>query len=271
MFYLMHNKERLSEKNKARLKKYFSSIDILKTKVKLEEKEYEAIVDTKSFMHLTNFDCFNCLTNCCVQFPYGFNKKARKVIKENLKEYDNLTKAVSILKFEGMIESEILDSIENDDILIPEEYKDKSFDRCTCSCVYEDRHLCALHKMCLDLKMSMEEILDTKPIWCSLYPLEIVLEEESGRLYIFVPTEKNSYLSLNDSDFPCMNIEKSRSPYFRRENPIGFKESEYKPFIDSYYNILKYLLGERFIKDLSEKLELDIDSNKKIQYEKEIK
>lgn len=269
MIYLLHNKERLSEKNKARLKKYFSNIEKIETTVDLERKIYEAIVDVKSFLHPTNFDCFNCLTNCCVQFPYDFNKKARKIIKKNIKEYDSLTKAVSILKYEGLIESEILDSIDKDRSLIPEEFKNNSFDRCVCSCVYGDRHLCALHKICVDSEMKIEEILDTKPIWCSLYPLEMVLDEETKKLYIFVPTEKNSYLSLNDVDFPCMSIEKSSSPYFRRENPIGFEKKDYKPFIESYYSILKYLLGEKFICDLKSVLKIEM-KNEKIRYEKEL-
>ncbi|MGL4970893.1 MAG: hypothetical protein ACRC45_04625, partial [Cetobacterium sp.] len=100
MNYFLHRDFKISEKNKNRIKIYFSGIKVLNIDINLRNKTYNAIIDIDSFRHLTNFDCFNCLTNCCVQFPYEFNKKARTVILGNLKEYDSLTKAVSILKEE---------------------------------------------------------------------------------------------------------------------------------------------------------------------------
>lgn len=267
MKYFMHKQE-VTPKLKSRVIKYFENIKTIETKVIFNNIEYNALIDIESFSLPTNFDCFNCLTNCCVQFPYEFNKKARKVILENIREYDNLTKAVSILKEEGLTEKEILSSIKKDSMLIPEEHVEKTFDRCTCSCVHIDRNLCALHKMCIDLNMNLEEIIDTKPLWCSLYPLEIFTSEEEDQLYIFVPNKKNDYLSMNDSDFPCMDIKKSKSPYFRRENPIGFLENEYIPFIKSYYSILKYILGETFVTDITNALNLNEDLNTSLQYSK---
>lgn len=269
MKYFMHNGSELSPKSESRIKKYFEKIKTIESEIFINNKKYKAQIDINSFMWLSNFDCFNCLTNCCVQFPYEFNERARKVILDNLKEYDNLTKAVSILKAEGMIEKEIIESIEKDKMLIPESHVENTFDRCTCSCIHIDRHLCALHKICIDKNFSLKEIIDTKPIWCSIYPLEIIAENDESLLYIFVPTKNNNYLSMNDSEFPCMDIDKSRSPYFRRENPIGFKEEEYKPFIISYYEVLKILLGEKFVIDILENLNLTyIDGN--FQYNKKI-
>ncbi|MDX8336609.1 hypothetical protein [Candidatus Cetobacterium colombiensis] len=264
MNYFLHKDFIISEKNKIRIKSYFQKIKTIETTVFLKNKSYKAIIDVESFLHLTNFDCFNCLTNCCVQFPYEFNRKSRKVILENLNDYDKLTKAVSILKEEGLTEKEIISSIKNDKMLIPEEHVETTFDRCTCSCVHIDRHLCAIHKICIDNNFSLEEIIDTKPLWCSIYPLEIIQDEE--QLYIFVPTKKNNYLAMNDSDFPCMDIEKSKSPYFRRENPIGFQIEDYKPFIISYYSILKYILGEQFIDDLMKALNLTKENLDDFQY-----
>lgn len=264
MNYFLHKDFIISEKNKIRIKKYFEGIKTIETVVFLKNKEYKTIVDIESFLHLTNFDCFNCLTNCCVQFPYEFNKKSRKVIIDNLKEYESLTKAVSILKAEGLMESEIVSSIKKDKMLIPEEHVNTTFDRCTCSCVHIDRHLCAIHKICIDQNFSLEEIIDTKPLWCSIYPLEIIQDDDT--LYIFVPTKKNNYLAMNDSDFPCMDIDKSTSPYFRRENPIGFKFEEYKPFIISYYSILKYIFGDVFIEALMNNLNLKDSKSDEFQY-----
>lgn len=266
MKYFLHKSE-VSPKLESRVKVYFSKIKTLETEINFRNKKYKGVVDIESFNLQTNFDCFNCLTNCCVQFPYEFNEKSRKLILENLKEYNELTKAVSILKEEGLTEKEIEESIKKDKMLIPEEFVDTVFDRCTCSCVYVDRSLCAIHKICIDKGYSLEKIIDTKPLWCSIYPLEIFMEDET--LYIFVPTKKNDYLSMNDSKFPCMDIELSKSPYFRRDNPIGFKLEEYTPFIKSYYSILKYVFGERFVKDILESLNLEVEENK-IQYEKNI-
>lgn len=264
MNYFLHKDFIISEKNKLRINKYFQSIKTIETTVVFKNKKYKAIVDIESFLHPTNFDCFNCLTNCCVQFPYEFNKKARNILSENLKEYDDLTKAISILKAEGLMESEILSSIKNDKMLIPDEHVNTTFNRCTCSCVHVDRHLCAIHKICVDKGFSLEEIIDIKPLWCSIYPLEIIQEKDI--LYIFVPTKKNNYLAINDSDFPCMDIEKSTSPYFRRENPIGFKIDDYKPFLLSYYSILKYILGDIFIQDLMANLNLKNPNSEQFQY-----
>lgn len=270
MKYFMHKDTEISLKLQSKIQRYFDNIKVIKTKVTLNKKTYNTIVDINSFLLPTNFDCFNCLTNCCVQFPYEFNKKARTTILENLKEYENLTKAISILKEEGLTENEIITSIKKDPMLIPQEHVETTFNRCTCSCVHVDRHLCALHKICLDNNFSIEEIIDTKPLWCSIYPLEILIEETTNTLYIFVPTMNNNHLSMNDSNFPCMNIRMSKSPSFRRENPIGFEYDDYKPFIISYFSILKYILGDAFIEDLSTNLNLNKDFNLTSQYNKKI-
>ncbi len=269
MKYFMHNEFEISAKLENRIKMYFDNVDIITTEVKIKNKVYKAIVDIKSFLLPSNFDCFNCLTNCCIQFPYEFNRKSRKIILENLKEYDELTKAVSILKEEGLTELEIINSIKNDDMLIPQEHVKKTFDRCTCSCVHIDRSLCALHKICVDRGMEMKEIIDIKPLWCSIYPLEVILDEDN-LLYIFVPNKKNDYLAMNDSEIPCMDIKMSKSPYFRRENPIGFKEEDYKPFIESYHSVLKYILGEKFVNDVENNLNLKKAKNQESQYNKKI-
>lgn len=269
MKYFMHNKEKISPKLEDQIKKYFTITKTIETEVTIEGKKYIAIVDINSFLLPTNFDCFNCLTNCCVQFPYEFNKKSRKIILENIREYDHLTKAVSILKEEGLTEVEIINSIKHDNMMIPEIHVEKTFDRCTCSCVHIDRNLCALHKICVDKGFSMEEIIDTKPLWCSIYPLEILIDHH-GTLYIFVPTKTNDYLALNDSKFPCMDIQMSKSPYFRRENPIGFEKDDYKPFVISYYPILKYILGQIFVNDIMKTLELTTTKDLDVQYNKKI-
>lgn len=265
MRYFMHNRE-LPPKLEKRIKNYFKKIKNLNMEIEFLNKKYKGIIDVESFRWLSNFDCFNCLTNCCVQFPYEFNLKAREVILDNIKEYNSLTQAISIMKEEGMTEEEIRESIKSDDMLIPKEFEGKAFDRCTCSCIYVDRSLCAIHKICIDRGMSLEEIIDTKPLWCSIYPLELVVEDE--KLYMFVPTLGNNYLSMNDCDFPCMNIEKAKSPYFRRENPIGFTTSDYKPFIENYYNILSYIFGKNFCDTILKELNLEIDFNEEEQYTK---
>lgn len=268
MNYFLHRDFKISEKNKKRIKLYFDGIKTLTIPVILKNKSYNAIIDIESFNHLTNFDCFNCLTNCCVQFPYEFNKKARNIILGNLKEYDSLTKAVSILKEEGLTENEIITSIKKDNMLIPDEHIESTFDRCTCSCIHIDRHLCAIHKICIDNGATLGEIIDTKPLWCSIYPLEIIQEAET--LYIFVPTKKNNYLAMNDSDFACMNIEKSKSARFRRENPIGFKTEDYQPFILSYQSVLEYVFGNNFVDLIKASLNLKSNNNTEFQYKKKI-
>ncbi|MGL5744970.1 MAG: hypothetical protein ACRCXX_07440, partial [Cetobacterium sp.] len=115
---------------------------------------------------------------------------------------------------------------------------------------------------------SLGEIIDTKPLWCSIYPLEIIQENET--LYIFVPTKKNSYLAMNDSNFACMDIEKSKSPYFRRDNPIGFNSEDYQPFIISYQNVLEYIFGSDFVNSIKKSLNLENQNSDDLQYNKKI-
>lgn len=265
MRYFMHSQMEIPFSLAKDVRRYFKEINTMETEVIFRGKTYKAIVDIDSFLHPSNFDCFNCLTNCCVQFPYEFNERAREIILNNLQEYDSLTKAVSILEYEGLTLDEIKDYIRDDRMLIPEKHVKTTFDRCTCSCVHVDRNLCALHKICLDNGMNMEETIDAKPLWCSIYPLEILTENDESLLYIFVPNEGNDFMSMNDSDFPCMNIAMSKSPYFRRENPTGFREEDYKPFIKSYYGILRYILGEKFVNDIIYDLDLE---NEELEDEK---
>lgn len=269
MRYFMHKGFQIDYKLAKKIRNYFSLVPTLKTEVTIGEKKYPALVDLKSFLLPTNFDCFNCLTNCCVQFPYEFSEKSREVILENLEEYDSLTQAVSILKEEGLTEKEIRESIKNDPMLIPQEHVKKTFDRCTCSCIHVDKKLCAIHKICIDRGMNLGEIIDTKPLWCSIYPLEIMCEEDESLLYIMVPTKKNESMAMNDTDFPCMDITKSTSPYFRRENPIGFKKEEYKPFIISYYSVLEHILGHKFVENILSELSLK-NLPDVVQYSKKI-
>lgn len=270
MKYFMHNQLDISEKLEKKIRRYFDNTKLIFSEIVLENKKYKVSVDIDSFLLPTNFDCFNCLTNCCVQFPYEFNSKARELILENIKEYNNLTQAVSILIEEGLTQQEIMDSIKTDPMLIPEKYVEKTFNRCTCSAVYIDRSLCALHKICIDRDLSTEEILDIKPLWCSIYPLEIIAENDDSQLYIFVPTEKNNFMSMNDSNFPCMNVKMSTSPYFRRDNPIGFKKEEYQPFITSYLSVLKHIFGDQFVTDILKNLNLLDSKITEIQYTKKI-
>lgn len=270
MRYFMHKGLEIDYKLAKKIRSYFSLVPTLKTEVTIGEKKYWALVDLKSFLLPTNFDCFNCLTNCCVQFPYEFNERSREVILENLEEYDHLTKAVSILKEEGLTENEIRESIKKDPMLIPEQHVKTTFNRCTCSCIYGDKKLCAIHKICIDKGMNLGEIIDAKPLWCSIYPLEIMCEEDESLLYILVPTPENEFMAMNDTAFPCMDISKSTSPYFRRENPMGFLREEYKPFILSYYSVLQYILGQEFVQKVLKELNLKNPSLEEVQYSKKI-
>lgn len=64
------------------------------------------------------------------------------------------------------------------------------------------------------------------------------------------------------------NIEKAKSPYFRRENPIGFKLEEYKPFIENYYNVLSHIFGKDFCDNVLKALKLEIKFAEEEQYTK---
>lgn len=255
MNYLMHDNLKLTKKEEKLVRKYFTNIDVLEMELEFLGKKYSSIIDINSFASISNFDCFNCNNNCCVEFPYEYGDNTRKFILDNLDEYDKITKSISIMREGGIPDTEIINSIKNDKFLISDNVIEKELiNRCTASCVIGNKKLCAIHKMCLDKGMSLEETIDMKPLWCSVYPIEIITDGDT--MYIFVTNRDNKHISADDINFPCMDINIAKSAKFRRENPDGFLIDEYKPFILNYERVIKHIFGEVFYKTVIEKLEL---------------
>lgn len=236
----------ISQEKEERIRMYFSGIETIKTKIILKEKEYNAVIDYTMFANLTNFDCFNCVEHCCGDAPAIFDKKIRNFILDNEKRYNELTNTLDILEELGNDKDEIEDMIKEEDVLVPFKYLGDEI--VLCPCAYTPKNgqtLCSLHSICLEKNMSSKEIIENKPLICSIWPLEIILDEETNTLYLTLPDDfTNNFTIENFYTKSCINIDFAMSSIFRRENPNGFAEDDFKPFIVTYGETIKNILGD---------------------------
>lgn len=263
MKYLLHLEHPQGEKiykiKKAKermARKYFSSIDTIETIISIDGVKIKAVVDYEIFTKYSNFDCFNCQDSCCGGNPIIYRKKTRDYIIKNLEEYNRLTKNIEILEELGLNKKEIEDSIKKDEAMVPEEFAEDEIFQCTC-CYKADnaKTLCSIHSIALKNGENFEKIVELKPLICSLWPLEILVEDDMSIAYITLPDDFTNGFTCEDYyKIGCINYSYSQSPMFRRFNPEGFKEEEFKPFYETYESTLKYGLGEKFYTDLINKI-----------------
>lgn len=242
-------------------RKYFETADVIETTVNIRGKEYKAKVDFELFANMANFDCFNCVEHCCGDNPAVYEEQTRDFILENIHEYNRLTKNNDILESEGYSEDEIKKSIEEDPLMVPPKHVEEEIINCTCSFkVNNSTTLCSIHSICLDNNMGSADILDLKPVICSLWPMEILAEDDLSMLYITLPDDfTNGFTIENYYTKSCINEEYAASPVFKRENPEGFLEEDYEPFITAYKDTIIYGLGKQCYEDIKSALiEYDI-------------
>lgn len=247
---------KVSSEREKMLREHFSRVDILETEVIIRGKEYKAIVDYSAFSNLANFDCFKCQDPCCADNPTIYEKITRDFILENIKSYNEKTKNVDILLENGYEIEEIIKSLREDKCMVPDETVENEISLCTCSFKPNNESiLCSIHSICLEKRMDAKEIVEKKPLVCSLWPIDIISEEDKSLLYITVPDDFTTGFTIEDYyDTPCINKELAQSSAFRRKNPIGFLDEEYVPLILAYGETLKHSLGERFYDAVKEKL-----------------
>ncbi|MGL5545182.1 MAG: hypothetical protein ACRDB6_08750 [Cetobacterium sp.] len=238
------------------LREHFKRVDVLSTVVTMRGEEYRALVDYSSFSNLANFDCFKCQDPCCADNPTIYEEETRSFILDNLEEYNQKTKNIDILLESGFSIEDVIESIKKDDCLAPDEVIENEISLCSCSFKPNNESvLCSLHSICLEKKLGAKEIVEKKPLVCSLWPIDIISEEDNSLLYITVPDDFTTGFTIEDYyDTPCINKELSMSSSFRRKNPEGFLEEEYVPLIMAYGETLKYSLGETFYLDVLRKL-----------------
>lgn len=247
---------KVSKERVEMLKEHFSRVDILETEVVIRGIKYKALVDYSAFSNLANFDCFKCQDPCCADNPTVYEKITRDFVLDNIESYNKKTKNIDILLESGYEVEEIIKSIKEDECMVPNETVEAEISLCTCSFKPNNEStLCSLHSICLEKSMGAKEIVEKKPLVCSLWPIDIISEEEESLLYITVPDDFTTGFTIEDYyDTPCINKELTQSSTFRRKNPIGFLEEEYVPLILAYGETLKYSLGEKFYNDVKEKL-----------------
>lgn len=237
-------------------RKYFDTADTIETTVKIRDREYSAKIDFELFANLSNFDCFNCVEHCCGDNPSVYEKQTRDFILENIDDYNKLTNNNDILQWEGHSNEEIKKSISEDPLMVPDKHVEEEIINCTCSFKSSNSTtLCSIHSICLDKGMDSAEIIHKKPVICSLWPMEILAEDDLSMLYITLPDDfTNSFTIENYYTKSCINEEYAASPVFRRENPEGFLEEEYEPFITAYKDTIIHGLGEKCYEDIKNAL-----------------
>ncbi|WP_319202468.1 hypothetical protein [uncultured Ilyobacter sp.] len=260
-----------SEKEKM-ARRYFSSGDMLESQVEIKGKTYMARIDYKVFSAMTNFDCFNCLDTCCGDAPSKFSDATRKLILENIDEYNNLTKNIDILEELGYDRKSIEESISEDELMIPEEHIEEEIELCTCAFRPKNSTtLCAAHSICLDKGMEAQEILKHKPLICNLWPIEVLAEDDLSMLYITLPDDFTNSFTIEDYyNKACINMDYGTSSSFKRTNPEGFHEKDYKPLIVSYEDTIKNSFGEKCYEKIKKKLiEEELVSQEEFNIEKQ--
>jgi len=251
----------ISPEKEEMARKYFDTADTIKTTVKIRGQEYKAKVDFELFANLSNFDCFNCVEHCCGDNPSIYEKQTRDFILDNIDSYNKLTRNNDILQWEDYSQEEIKKSISQDPLMVPDRYVEEEIINCTCSFKSSNSTtLCSIHSICLDRGMASSEIIHKKPIICSLWPMEILAEDDLSMLYITLPDDfTNGFTIENYYTKSCINEDYAASPVFRRENPEGFLEDDYEPFITAYKDTIIHGLGEKCYKDIKTALiEYDI-------------
>lgn len=247
---------KVSEERVEMLREHFTRVDVLETIVSMRGKDYKALVDYSSFSNLANFDCFKCQDPCCADNPTIYEETTRNFILDNLEKYNEKTKNIDILLENGFELADIIESIKTDECLVPDEVVENEVSLCSCSFKPNNESvLCSLHSICLENDLGAKEIVEKKPLVCSLWPIDIISEEDNSLLYITVPDDFTTGFTIEDYyDTPCINKELSMSSSFRRKNPEGFLEEDYVPLIMAYGETLKYSLGEKFYLDILKKL-----------------
>lgn len=247
---------KVTKEREEMLKEHFSRVDILETEVVIRGVKYKALVDYSAFSNLANFDCFKCQDPCCADNPTVYEKITRDFVLDNIESYNKKTKNIDILLESGYEVEEIIKGIKEDECMVPNETVEAEISLCTCSFKPNNEStLCSLHSICLEKSMGAKEIVEKKPLVCSLWPIDIISEKDESLLYITVPDDFTTGFTIEDYyDTPCINKELTQSSTFRRKNPIGFLEEEYVPLILAYGETLKYSLGEKFFKSVKEKL-----------------
>ena len=247
---------KVSEEREEMLREHFTRVDVLETIVSMRGKDYKALVDYSSFSNLANFDCFKCQDPCCADNPTIYEETTRNFILDNLEKYNEKTKNIDILLENGFELADITESIKTDECLVPDEVVENEVSLCSCSFKPNNESvLCSLHSICLENDLGAKEVVEKKPLVCSLWPIDIISEEDNSLLYITVPDDFTTGFTIEDYyDTPCINKELSMSSSFRRKNPEGFLEEDYVPLIMAYGETLKYSLGEKFYLDILKKL-----------------
>lgn len=251
---------KLDKERETSVRKYFEMIDTLDMEIDILGKKYQAKIDYEMFSKLSLFDCFNCNINCCADSPSKLSKNAKDFLIDNFDEFEEITSNVEISGELGYEEDEVINFLKNEEI---EENREivREIEETEEMCFYAFKKdnkttLCSIHSMCLNSEknINIKELYKRKPLVCSLWPIEILSENDDSMLYITLPDDfTNSFTIENYYEIPCLNEEFTISRSFRRKNPCGF-DSEYRPIIETYEETIKNCLGEKTYQKIKEKL-----------------
>lgn len=251
---------KMNEETENAARRYFETVDTLDVEIEILGEKYNAKIDYEMFLKPSMFDCFNCNINCCADSPSKLSKKAKNFLLDNIEEFEELTSNIEISEELGYEKEDIIDFIKEEET---EENRDlvREIEDTEEMCFYALKKdnkttLCSIHAMCLNSKnnISTEELYKIKPLVCSLWPIEILAEDDNSMLYITLPDDFTNGFTIEDYyEIPCLNEEFTQSKTFRRKNPEGFK-GEYKPVIETYKETIINCLGRKAYDEIRKKI-----------------
>lgn len=244
-----------SEKEKL-VRRYFDSIDTIECDIFIKGKKYNAIIDYEIFGKLCNFDCFNCVNDCCADSPSKLQKNTQNLLKNNLKKFNDITRNYNIAEELGYSQKDLNKELLKEESREIINHIEEETEMCFYAYKTSDRKtLCSIHSICLNKKMPEREIWQYKPLVCSLWPMEIFIEEDESQIYLTLPDDfTNSFTIENYYEIPCINVEMIDSDIFRKKNPMGFLKENYVPFIEAYRTTIISIFGEETYKLIRDRI-----------------
>ncbi len=171
---------------------------MIHTKVKINGKEYDAVIDWEVFGKYSNFDCFNCSNDCCADSPSKLRKETREFLVDNLDDFNDITKNLDITYELGYEEEDIKEELLNQETREIITDIEEQTEMCFYGYKREDRiTLCGIHSLCEEEDIK-EELLNQET-------REIITDIEEQTEMCFYGYKREDRITLCGIHSLCLN------------------------------------------------------------------